>query len=60
MAALPGAWCEGVRARAGWPGVSTLRVDEIASTMCDFVLSVTARTQILPWDTVLLGREATS
>ena len=31
---LPGAWCYRVSAGTGWPGVSILRVGELASLIC--------------------------
>ena len=40
VAALPGARCDRVSARTGWPGVSTLRLAEIAGMICIFHVSV--------------------
>ena len=46
MVILPGIWHDGVSARTGWPGVgdSILKLDEIASLICNFYLSVAAHT----------------
>ena len=38
-AALLGAWCNGVSAGTGWPGVNILRVAKIGYLICNFLLS---------------------
>ena len=40
---LPGAWRYRVSAGTGRPGVSTLRLGEMESLICNFYLSVAAR-----------------
>ena len=52
-------------AETGWPGVSMLRVVEIEEMVCNFSLSVAARTLVradpsLRYTSILLGREATN
>ena len=42
VAMLSGAWYYRVSTGTGWPGVSILRVDERASLICIFYLSVVA------------------
>ena len=46
MAVLPGAWQCMVRAGTGGPGVSILELDEIGRWICNFCLSVAARTSV--------------
>ena len=58
VAPLPGAWRCRVSAGTGRPGVSILWLDEVESLICNFYLSVAARTivwlseQIRPWYTL--------
>ena len=42
MATLPGTWQHRVSAGTGWPGIIILWLDEIASLICNFYLSVAA------------------
>ena len=44
VATLPGAWRYSVSAGTGWPGVSIVRLGEMESLICNFYLSVAART----------------
>ena len=44
VATLPGAWRYGVSAGTSRPGVSILWLDEVKSLICNFYLSVAART----------------
>ena len=46
VAALPGAWRYRVRTWTGWPGVSILLLGEVESLICNFYLSVAARTTV--------------
>ena len=60
VATLPGVGHDRVGARAGWPGVSILWLAEIASSICNLCLRVTARTvveadQFLRFSSMLLG-----
>ena len=47
VATLPGAWHYRVSAGTGWPGVSILWLGEVESLICNFYLSVAARTIVL-------------
>ena len=47
---LPGAWRYGVSAGTGRPGVRKLWLGEMESWICNFFLSVAARTIV--WDTL--------
>ena len=60
VATLPGAWRYRVSAGTGWPGVSIRRLGVIESRMCNFFLSVAARTHVcanpsLRYNGMLLG-----
>ena len=46
VATLPGAWRYRVSAGTGWPGVGILWLGEMESLICNFDLSVAARTII--------------
>ena len=46
VATLPGAWHYRVSAGTGWPGVSIQGLGDIESLICNFCLSVTARTTV--------------
>ena len=46
VATLPGTWCYWVSAGTGWPGVSILWLGEVESWICNFYLSVAARTLV--------------
>ena len=55
VATLPGAWRYRVSTGTGRPGVSILWLGEVERWICNFYLSVAARTlskQIRPWDTL--------
>ena len=61
VATLPGVWRYRVRAETGWPGVSILWPGEMESLVCNFCLSVAARTIVwadlsLRYTRMLLGR----
>ena len=61
VATLPGAWRYRVSAGTGRPGVSILGLGEVESFMCNFYLSVAARTIVkadpsLRYTSMLLGR----
>ena len=61
VATLPGAWRYRVIAGTGWPGVSILWLGEMESWICNFYLSVAARTIVwadpsLRYTHMLLGR----
>ena len=65
VATLPGAWRYRVSAATGWPGVSILWQGEVESLICNFSLSVAARTLawadlFLRYTSMLLGRWATN
>ena len=61
VATLPGAWRYRVSAGTGRPGVSILWLGEVESLICNFYLSVAARTIVwadpsLRYTRILLGR----
>ena len=61
VATLPGAWCYRVSAGTGRPGVGILWLGEVESWICNYYLSVAARTIVwadpsLRYTSMLLGR----
>ena len=44
VATLPGVWRYSISAGTGWPGVSTLWLDELGIMICSLYLSVAAHT----------------
>ena len=63
VATLPGAWRCRISDGTGWPGVSILWLGEVESLICNFYLSVAARTIVwaelsLRYTSMLLGRQA--
>ena len=65
MATLPGTWRYRVSTGTGWPGVCRLWLGEMESLVCNFYLSVAARTIVwadlsLRYTGMLLGLKATN